>query len=137
MLSILRRKKKTEQAEQKSTVTEYRDVSKNEIEIVLSLDPNVKRPKIEKRPRPEPPKVDMSPYADLSPDVQKAVEDKLLNSIYSENPRLKPSWADMDDEFIERMKSISMADMYKLDAVKIVYTETGDVERCIRYAEAI
>lgn len=109
--------------------------STDSICIELSYDPN-HTPKPKKK-APEPPNIDMSAYADLSEDAQTRVKDLLTKAVYHEHPEVSPMWFDKGDFLIENAKSIVMADLCKFDAAKLVYSETGDIGRCIRDVEAI
>lgn len=137
MFSILRRKKKIESTEQKPISSESRDISDKEVELKVTVNPNAKCSDVKRRPKPEVPDVDMSEYQDLPSDLQDQIRELMLKSIYDEHPELDPLWAGMDNEFINERRSLTCADLNKLNVAKLVYSETGDIERCIRDVEAI
>ena len=137
MLSILRRKKKIEPPEQKPISFESRDISDKEVELKVIVNPDAKCSDVKRRSKPEVPDVDMSKYQDLSSDLQDQIRELMLKSIYHEHPELDPLWAGMDDEFIKERRSLTCADLNKLNVAKLMYSETGDIERCIRDVEAI
>lgn len=115
MLSILKRKKKIEEPEQKPVSFESKDISDKEVEVKVTLNLNAKCSDSKKRSKPETPKVDMSGYEDLPPSVQDQIKDLLLQSIYDEHPELDPMWAGFadDEEFIKERGSLACADMKK------------------------
>lgn len=142
MFSFLKKKPKAEpppKVEPKpvlESVPEPEPVVEDTICVKVESSSEPSKPKTKKTP-PEPPNIDMSAYADLSKDAQGRVKDLLTKAVYHEHPEISPMWFDKGDFLIENARSIVMADLCKFDTAKLIYSETSDIDRCIRDIEAI